>query len=553
MSIKTFSKFQSLCRSLDDDGKVAVSAARSIVLYKSAGLCPANWFVDAQSGALLPLHELCSSQTFDLVNKSDSNLLDKNLEKFIDVAVEKETKARLYKSMKCVVTVFLKAKILQLMKKSDANCKEFRATLFHMKNVKLCGIHFFRWDGTPRQSVSEINWAICHYPSSSMDMSKVLSVIFGAAVVAAFKLGQRLKNRKRVPIYSHHTVTYVKACDIEPRALQFFERILNDRLSVSVDPCQDIGRALLKKCVTPDEIKYYTFEKVLGIGYNGFVFQCLYKNTERRAVKLVLITNSSSQKKITSENEIIRPVTKTQVNREFNTHYDLLQLQRMTPSLGFKVLNIFGKLAIFKPPSSKYEIGVYIMQSLPAPTLHHEVEQNGGGRMPRSILQKIGTIPRVIANLQEYGYAHSDLHIGNICFDPSDPDRPIVLDFGRTVHLSSTFTDLGERSTFRLFDYVQTLWRLLWDHTAYNVFVDTMDTDLTNTVRGIWTNVASLKERNSMDSSKAVIFDMLREIFTPIEDDIEKIRQRDSLIYLVTKSWLFKNGTANFYKIVEPS
>jgi hypothetical protein len=77
---------------------------------------------------------------------------------------------------------------------SGANCKDFRASLFEMKKLKLCGIHVFRWDGTPRQSVNEINWAICHYPSSSGDMIKVLKVLFGAAVLAALIYAMRQNN-----------------------------------------------------------------------------------------------------------------------------------------------------------------------------------------------------------------------------------------------------------------------------------------------------------------------------------------------------------------------
>jgi hypothetical protein len=178
-------KFQSLCRSLDDDGKVTVSAARSIVLYKSSGLCPADVFVDTY-GALFPLKYVCSNKTVDLVKKSDWNIFGKNMEKFIETALEKESKARSNESsLKCVVKDPLKTNIVKLMETTGANCKEFRASLFQMKKLKLCGIHFFRWDGTPRQSVQEINWAICHYPSSSGEMMKVLKVLFGAAVLAA--------------------------------------------------------------------------------------------------------------------------------------------------------------------------------------------------------------------------------------------------------------------------------------------------------------------------------------------------------------------------------
>jgi hypothetical protein len=199
-------QLQSLCSSSDDDGKIAISTARSIVLYKSSGLCPADLFVDKKNGALLILNQLCSTKTFKVVKQTDWNIFGKNLEKFIDVAVEKETKARSNaSSLKCVVKDPLKTKILKLMEASSGNCKDFRASLFQMKKLKLCGIHFFRWDGTPRQSVNEINWAICHYPSSSVGMMNVLKVLLkGIAFVALVKMldgiGPKYETYGRSPV-----------------------------------------------------------------------------------------------------------------------------------------------------------------------------------------------------------------------------------------------------------------------------------------------------------------------------------------------------------------
>jgi hypothetical protein len=187
--------FQSLCRSLDDDGKVTVSAARSIVLYKSNGLCPVNLFVN-ENGTLLSLNEVCSPQTYNVVEKKQWKLFGKNLEKFIDVAVEKENKARSNHSLKCVLGSGLELKILRLLLTHGENCKEFRAALLKIKNLKVRGIHFFRWDGTPRP-LNEIKWAICHYPSSSMDMSNVLKV-FGAAILASSLYAVSKYNQQRL-------------------------------------------------------------------------------------------------------------------------------------------------------------------------------------------------------------------------------------------------------------------------------------------------------------------------------------------------------------------
>ena len=329
-------------------------------------------------------------------------------------------------------------------------------------------------------------------------------------------------------------VSYVKSCDIESQVVQFFERILNKPIS-SIDPCKDIGPALLHKCVSPEEIQYYTFEKVLGFGLNGFVFQCIYKNTERRAVKMVLISDKKQAEKVTSS-KTIYSVTKNHLKQEFNVHHQMLQV--LTPSSQFNVLNIFGDLAIFNPPLSKYEIGIYIMQSLPAPTLLGEIIQHGGKITP-AIYEKLKTIPRVIANIQEHGYAHSDLHTGNISFDPSDPDRPIVLDFGRTVNLTSTFHNVGELATFRFFDYVNALDCLVLNHKTYNALLGIMNTTLLDTLREISIHVPTPQKN------------ILREIFTTLMPGKNKERQK--LIYEVRKQKFFNNETANFFQIVEPS
>ena len=62
--------------------------------------------------------------------------------------------------------------------------------------------------------------------------------------------------------------------------------------------------------------------------------------------------------------EIAEPL----LRREFKMHNEVMA--RTTSSSGFRVLKVFGDLAVFRPPRfADRKIGVYLMQSLPHITL----------------------------------------------------------------------------------------------------------------------------------------------------------------------------------------
>jgi serine/threonine protein kinase len=124
----------------------------------------------------------------------------------------------------------------------------------------------------------------------------------------------------------------------------------------------------------------------------------------------------------------ILPVTEKQLRHEFDSHRTLARA--VTPSSGFNVLKIFDDLAVYKPPlvpiGQGFKIGVYIMQSLPFPTLGKVLQRTSPPVLTPEVLANIAAIPRVFHNLHQHGYAHSDLHSDNIAFDPSGAERPII-------------------------------------------------------------------------------------------------------------------------------
>jgi tRNA A-37 threonylcarbamoyl transferase component Bud32 len=168
------------------------------------------------------------------------------------------------------------------------------------------------------------------------------------------------------------------------------------------------------------------------------------------------------------------------------------------------------------------------MQRLSVPTLLDEITSaldESTAQLPANIIKKAEEIPRVISRLHALGYAHSDLHSGNIAFDPRDPQRPIVIDFGRTVHLNSTFSNPDEAAEFRIFDYMVPL----------DSFVG-KDED-------------AITVHNAVLRATHLDWGMLREIFSPITS--ENAVERKKLIRRVMFTKAFRNETATSFNIVE--
>ena len=289
-------------------------------------------------------------------------------------------------------------------------------------------------------------------------------------VLKSEQIGRRLLQSETVNVGTTEEY-YINECDIAVSILKFFQKMFALKTTPKDDPCLVIGRAMLSKCIPSDEIKHYAFRKVLGIGLNGFIIQSMYKGKAAHAVKMVLV-GDEAKVKIGNKYSIVT-TSEAQIRREFEMHGEIFK--KATSRSGFQVLKAFGKLAIFDPPGyGSYRIGVYIMECLPYRTLREIIESSKKKTATPSILEMVGAIPRVIGNLQKHGFAHGDMHFGNIAFDPEDCSRPYVLDFGRTIKLSQ-FKRASEKASYACMDYLVPLYFMQDDISLYNAYVSVVD------------------------------------------------------------------------------
>jgi len=343
-------------------------------------------------------------------------------------------------------------------------------------------------------------------------------------------------------------VFYVKECDIKPRTVKFFDKLIpTSYAGTTLSTCEVVGMAMLRKCVPPSEVKFYTFKKTLGQGLHGFVFQCLYKGREKRAVKLVVLHDGEDEYKIDAEDGHIWSVSKPSLAKEFKMHQDALRL--MDKSGRFRVLNILSGLCVFKPPKFDKQIGVYIMETLQPKTLDSEIDavlerQDPQAALPRLILEKVREVPRVIAELHRWGVAHSDMHTGNVAFDPDDPRRPYLLDFGRMQWLKN----LGEQAQlYRVLDFAAPLHSYL---RSRSIPPETVVELYNAYIQGVTLSESDEAFVNLMKVGKTK---KLGSIFHERLDNVKDIQPRFNMLERLMDARLFKIGgkKMDYYTLTE--
>ena len=220
----------------------------------------------------------------------------------------------------------------------------------------------------------------------------------------------------------------------------------------TLTPCELVGMGLLRSCVSPDEARFYVFDETLGVGGNGFVFACRYKNNQRRVVKMVIVGSPYDSPVKLDRTRAIYKVPEPLLRREWEMHQRLQHLTSEATSPQFRVLNTYGNLCVFKPPLYQGQIAAYVMDELPFHPLQHYLDQSN---IPLHMMKHLKSIPRIISAFHRYGMAHSDLHAGNIAFDPTPGSRrlPYVIDFGRTMVLKSEIPVQSEQARFRVLEY----------------------------------------------------------------------------------------------------
>lgn len=396
---------------------------------------------------------------------------------------------------------------------------------------------------------------------------------------AALCLKKSLPSLRRKPVVRRYLrglrerlaknrIHYVKECHIDRETKEFFDKLIpTSAEGTTLSTCQMVGMAALKKCVPPEEAKFYMFEKVLGVGLHGFVFLCRYKRTQHRAVKVMALHKGGKENEFSlavNSSQNIDSTSETSFLREVKMHQTLMKLADISTS-GFRVLKVVGNPSVIKPRQplvdalkserprktvftneSRYRrIGVYVMEELPFETLDKEIgqwrDEFPGTPFPKHILDNVEETAKVIGELHSHGIVHSDLHPGNIAFDPKNPRDPYILDFGRTHMLQDI---RGWETLYRIFDYCVPIYTYMhWLY--YNERETELAVQICNAyfkgVRLNETDEALLAEQGGRFS-----------FFEPIADqDIEARYNKLSKVLLEKKPFIYHNIRYNFFEITE--
>ena len=181
---KILRKFETLCGIPEDsDEPLRIAEIRQLLLFRSSGLCPARLLLSKEDGSPLSRKQVCTAETLKWA-KRKSWFDFGDFEKLKRDAVKKEEKFIGSPSYQCILSKAQQNKLKTMAMQSGGDCKAFRRQLLASTEIEAVAIHFFRWDGTPRQSVAEVEKAVCIYPSSPRSMGKFLKVFLTVAVGA---------------------------------------------------------------------------------------------------------------------------------------------------------------------------------------------------------------------------------------------------------------------------------------------------------------------------------------------------------------------------------
>ncbi len=163
---------------------------RRTIVRGSNGLCPAKFLVSVDDGCIYPERDLCNKDTYAQVN-GQHNLVDVH-DDLGDDTRELEVKWATF--TECAIGKPQAQYLAKLAETYKNDCNGFRKSLLKSKRVRVVAIHVCRWDGSPRTSVSEIQEAICLYPSTPARMDVVLRAflkdMFGTYCVLHFRYRQ---------------------------------------------------------------------------------------------------------------------------------------------------------------------------------------------------------------------------------------------------------------------------------------------------------------------------------------------------------------------------
>jgi hypothetical protein len=176
-SERYLNEFKRVCAKADCDVD-DVDYLRKVILFRSNGLYPANMVVSSD-GTFQSCQQLCNEQNYDLVKRH--NLFELPLYIHEETAWQHEVENILTSRHTCALGMTQKTH-LRTLAENHTTCRAFRKSLMESDQLDIVAIHFLRWDGTPRKSITEIQDAICLYPSTPPSYYKSFMNAAGAVI-----------------------------------------------------------------------------------------------------------------------------------------------------------------------------------------------------------------------------------------------------------------------------------------------------------------------------------------------------------------------------------
>ena len=245
------------------------------------------------------------------------------------------------------------------------------------------------------------------------------------------KLQQKIRQRNDI---------YYDECDIPPGILTFMKQFVHyDALQDvrSLNPCQKIAKLFLGTVARQGESQHYTFQKHIGYGGTGFIFDCRYKKQEDRVIKLVVLGREGGPTKMevpTQAPSTIHIVSRQVFEQETAMHL-LFQKRLEDARTSFTVPRLFhhGVVQTTKTGPST-SVGILVMtpivdvrgpDNLPSKYKWKQLARMQDQRVPKARMVEIAL---TLIRLQGLGLVHGDLHSDNISFQ--GPTH--IFDFGRS-------------------------------------------------------------------------------------------------------------------------
>lgn len=214
VKLRPMKEIRQMCQDTNVD--LNVSGIRKLVLHVTDGLCPASAFMNVNTGELFDKATVCRVASSLVMTGGMHNVGPSS--KSMEAQVARKIKNEVFWPLECVASLSLQLMMWQwerALKKSTSPVPRFRKRLSETLGPSLRGIHLFKWDGTPRASMRDIDLAVCHYAPSKKGMSVALKALLGTVGTAALVGGGGVLARK---LSTHFSPTVANEYKLPPGA-----------------------------------------------------------------------------------------------------------------------------------------------------------------------------------------------------------------------------------------------------------------------------------------------------------------------------------------------